>query len=80
MARNPSAQSLDHGASRVSRDSTRTVATAGRLSWSLFDEKVGPFGGMASFGSQNAWEAQMEYVLKVFFPWNYLMFRKCTIL
>jgi hypothetical protein len=65
MSRNPSTQSLDHGTSRVSRDSVRTAATAERLSWSLFDEKVGPFGGMASFGSQSAWEAQMECVLKV---------------
>jgi Sec7 domain len=64
MSRNPSTQSLDHGTSRVSRDSVRTAATAERLSWSLFDEKVGPFGGMASFGSQSAWEAQMECVLK----------------
>lgn len=62
MARNPSAQSLDHGAGRPSKDSTRT---AERLSWSLFDEKVGPFGGMASLGSQSAWEAQMECLLKV---------------
>ena len=67
MTRNPSTHSLDHGAAgRVSRDSARTAATAERLSWSLFDEKVGPFGGMASFGSQSAWEAQMECVLKVF--------------
>jgi hypothetical protein len=65
MSRNPSAHSLDHGSPRVSRESARTAATAERLSWSLFDEKVGPFGGMASFGSQSAWEAQMECVLKV---------------
>lgn len=65
MSRNPSAHSLDHGSPRVSRESARTVATTERLSWSLFDEKVGPFGGMASFGSQSAWEAQMECVLKV---------------
>src|SRR5271170_2023532 len=65
MARNPSAQSLDHGAGRPSRDSMQTVATAERLSWSLFEEKVGPFGGMAALGSHSAWEAQMECVLKV---------------
>jgi hypothetical protein len=44
----------------------QTVATAERLSWSLFEEKVGPFGGMAQLGSHSAWEAQMECVLKVF--------------
>lgn len=66
MARNPSAQSLDHGAGRPNRDSMRPVATAERLSWSLFEEKVGPFGGMAQLGSHSAWEAQMECVLKVF--------------
>jgi hypothetical protein len=66
MARNPSAHSLDHGTGRASRDSGRTVATAERLSWTLFDDKVGPFGVMASLGSQSAWEAQMECVLKVF--------------
>jgi len=65
MARNPSAQSLDHGAGRPSRESTHAVATAERLSWSLFDDKVGPFAGMAALGSQSAWEAQMECVLKV---------------
>jgi hypothetical protein len=65
MARNPSAQSLDHGAGWPSRDSTRTVATVERVSWSLFDEKTGPFGGMAALGSQSAWEAQMECFLKV---------------
>ena len=57
MARNPSAQSLDHGAGR---------GTFERSSWNLFDEKVGPYGGMASLGSQSAWEAQMECFLKVF--------------
>ena len=41
------------------------MATAERLSWSLFEEKVGPFGGMAALGSHSAWEAQMECVLKV---------------
>jgi hypothetical protein len=65
MARNPSAQTLDHGVGRHSRDSGRTVATAERLSWSLFDDKIGPFGTMASLGSQSAWEGQMEGVLKV---------------
>ena len=68
MARNPSAHSLDHSAGRASKETARTTATADRLSWSLFDEKVGPFGGMASLGSQSAWEAQMEYHLKVQFP------------
>ena len=65
MVRNPSAQSLDHGAGRPNRDTNITMATAERLSWTLFDEKVGPFAGMASLGSQSAWEAQMECVLKV---------------
>jgi hypothetical protein len=62
MARNPSAQSLDHRTGRMSKDSGRP---GDRMSWNLFDEKVGPFGGMASLGSQSAWEAQMEHVLKV---------------
>jgi len=65
MARNPSAQSLDHGAGRPSKESTRT---AERLSWSLFDEKVGPYGVRASLGSHSAWETQMECVLKVLIP------------
>ena len=80
MARNPSAQSLDHGAGRASRDSSRTVATAERLSWTLYDEKVGPFGGMAALGSESAWEAQMECVLKVTTSCSLLTVRKCTIL
>lgn len=80
MARNPSAQSLDDGTGRGSRDSARTDASADRLSWSLFDDKVGPFGGMASFGSQSAWEAQMECVLKVSIPRNQLTFRKFIVL
>jgi len=70
MARNPSAQSLEHGAGRPSKDSTRT---AERLSWSLFDEKVGPFGGMASLGSQSAWEAQLECFLKVLYSLTFLI-------
>lgn len=74
MARNPSAQSLDHGTSQLSRDSARTAATAERLSWSLFDEKVGPFGGIASLGSHSAWEAQMECVLKVLIPRTHLTY------
>ena len=66
LTRTPSTHSLDQSAvGRVSRDSARATATTERLPWSLFDEKVGPFGGMASFGSQSAWEAQMECVLKV---------------
>src|SRR5579859_5018821 len=73
MSRNPSAQSLDHRAGRPSKDSGRSVATAERLSWNLFDEKVGPFGGMASLGSQSAWEAQMESVLKVQAQLTHLM-------
>jgi hypothetical protein len=65
MARNLSAQTLDIPVGRPSRESARTVAAPERVSWSLFDDKVGPFGGMASLGSQSAWEAQMECVLKV---------------
>lgn len=65
MARNGSAQSLDHGTGRPSRESSRTANQAERVSWSLFDDKVGPFGGMAAMGSHSAWEAQMECVLKV---------------
>jgi hypothetical protein len=61
MVRNPSAQSLDHGTGRLSKESN----TAERSSWTLFDDKLGPFGGMASLGSQTAWESQMECVLKV---------------
>ena len=80
MARNPSAQSLDHGAGRPSRDSVRTMATAERLSWSLFEEKVGPFGGMAALGSHSAWEAQMECVLKVRHRLLVLTFRISIIL
>lgn len=63
MVRNASAQSLDH--SRSTRDLSRTVATTESLSWSLLDEKVGPHGQIAAFGSQSAWEAQMECALKV---------------
>ena len=62
MARNPSAQSLDHGAGRPSKESTRTGE---KLSWSLYDDKVGPYGGRAALGSHSAWETQMECVLKV---------------
>jgi len=65
MARNPSAHSLDHGGGRPSKESARTVNITERLSWSLFDEKVGPYGTMASLGSQTAWENQMECLLKV---------------
>lgn len=65
MVRNSSTQSLDHGPPRPSRESARTVGTAERSSWCLFDEKIGQFGGMASLGSQSAWENQMECVLKV---------------
>ena len=65
MARNPSAQSLDHGVGRVSRDSTRTNGTVEKSSWSLHDDKIGPYGGMAALGSHSAWEAQMECHLKV---------------
>jgi hypothetical protein len=63
MARNPSAQSLDHGAGRPNKEST---TTAERLSWSIYDEKVGPYGSLASLGSHSAWETQMECVLKVY--------------
>ena len=63
MARNPSAHSLDHGNGRISKESIGTPAD--RLSWTLFDEKIGPFGGMAALGSQSAWEGQMENHLKV---------------
>jgi hypothetical protein len=58
MARNPSAQSLDHGGG-TSREGRSPV------SWCLFDEKVGSYGGRAALGSQNAWESQMECFLKV---------------
>src|ERR1700738_5074336 len=70
MSKNPSAQSLDHGAGRASKDSGQTQTTTERLSWTLYDDKVGPFGTMASLGSQSAWEAQMEAALKVlvYFP------------
>jgi hypothetical protein len=63
MARNPSAHSLENGNGRRSKESARTPAE--RLSWSLFDEKIGPFGGMAALGSQSAWDGQMENHLKV---------------
>jgi hypothetical protein len=76
MVRNSSAQSLDHGAPRPSRESAHTTGAAERSSWCLFDEKVGPFGGMASLGSQSAWEAQMECVLKVTHYLLSLNFRK----
>jgi hypothetical protein len=85
MARNPSAQSLDHGAGRPSKDSTRTANTSDRLSWSLFDEKIGPFGGMASLGSQSAWDAQMECLLKVCFfhvtpnGWKYILVSRAAL-
>lgn len=65
MARNPSAHSLDHGNRQINKESSRTPAD--RLSWTLFDEKIGPFGDMAALGSQSAWEGQMENHLKVFY-------------
>ena len=64
MSKTGSAQTLDHEAGRPSPESGRTPPME-KLSWSLFDEKAGPFGGMAALGSQSAWEAQMECVLKV---------------
>jgi len=63
MSRNPSAHSLDPGHGRISKESTRVPAD--RLSWTLFDEKIGPFGGLAALGHQSAWEDQMENHLKV---------------
>jgi len=69
MARNPSAHSLDHGVGRESRDSARTNGTVEKSSWSLYDDKIGPYGGMASLGSHSAWEAQMECHLKVPANW-----------
>jgi Sec7 domain len=79
MSKNPSAQTLDHEAGRPSRESGRT-APMEKLSWSLFDDKAGPFGGMAGLGSQSAWEAQMECVLKVLLLSITLMSRKSITL